>query len=270
MLAVVGHVEWVEFAHVDHVPAAGDVAHAHDMFSVPAGGGAAAAVELARLAGEAQLFTALGDDELGHRSAELLSARGVHVHAAWREQPTRRALTLVDPQGERTITTLGERLEPRGDDPLPWEELEEGVYFTAGDGAALRRARAGARVLVASPRAHAALRAAPVELDALVFSARDPLERAAAATIPARLLLSTEGAAGGEYRRDGAETGRWAAAPLPGPPADSYGCGDTFAAAVTFGLARGDSLEETLAQAARAAAACLTRRGPYPASRAAT
>ena len=29
-VAVVGHVEWVEFARVDHVPAIGEIAHAEE------------------------------------------------------------------------------------------------------------------------------------------------------------------------------------------------------------------------------------------------
>ncbi len=49
-LAVVGHVEWVQFARVPHVPPAGEVVHASEPFEEPAGGGAVAAVQLARLA----------------------------------------------------------------------------------------------------------------------------------------------------------------------------------------------------------------------------
>ena len=62
-MAVVGHVEWVLFARVSRVPRAGEVIHAHDPFEEPAGGGAVAAVQLARLAGGSVLVTALGDDE---------------------------------------------------------------------------------------------------------------------------------------------------------------------------------------------------------------
>ena len=51
-------------------------------------------------------------------------------------------------RGERTITTLGARLEPLGEDAAAaWEALGgiDGVYFTAGDGDALRAARDAAR-----------------------------------------------------------------------------------------------------------------------------
>ncbi|MGA9874902.1 MAG: PfkB family carbohydrate kinase, partial [Solirubrobacteraceae bacterium] len=76
-VAVVGHVEWVRFARVPHVPRAGEVTHAHDSFEEPAGGGAVAAVQLARLAGKAVLITALGQDEHGRRSVERLRELGV-------------------------------------------------------------------------------------------------------------------------------------------------------------------------------------------------
>jgi ribokinase len=265
-VAVVGHVEWVQFARVPHVPLAGEVIHAHGAFAEPAGGGGVAAVQLARLAGEATLLTALGDDELGDRSAERLNELGVHVQAARRAEGTRRASTLVDDAGERTIVTLGPRLEPKGDDEeLPWRELGEmdAVYFTAGDVDALRAARA-ARVLVASPRAGEALEEG-VALDALVLSGEDAIERrmATRAQVQAELVVFTEGARGGAYRERSGGSGTWTAAQLPAAPADSYGCGDSFAAGLTYALGAGLEVPAALALAARCGAVCLTGRGPY-------
>jgi len=265
-VAVVGHVEWVQFAHVPHVPRAGEVIHAHGVFEEPAGGGGVAAVQLARLAGEATLLTALGDDELGDRSAERLSELGVHVRAARRDVGTRRASTLVDDAGERTIITLGPRLEPKGnDEELSWVQLGEmdAVYFTAGDVDALRAARA-ARVLVASPRAGEALEEG-VALDALVLSGEDAIERrmATRAQVEAELVVFTEGARGGSYRERSGGSGTWTAAQLPAPPADSYGCGDSFAAGLTYGLGAGLQAPAALALAARCGAVCLTGHGPY-------
>jgi ribokinase len=265
-VAVVGHVEWVQFARVPHVPRAGEVIHAHGAFEEPAGGGGVAAVQLACLAGEAVLVTALGDDELGDRSAERLSELGVHVRAARRDEGTRRASTLVDDAGERTIITLGPRLEPKGDDEeLSWVQLGEmdAVYFTAGDVDALRAARA-ARVLVASPRAGEALEEG-VALDALVLSGEDAIERrmATRAQVEAELVVFTEGARGGSYRERSGGSGTWTAAQLPAPPADSYGCGDSFAAGLTYGLGAGLQAPAALALAARCGAVCLTGHGPY-------
>jgi ribokinase len=264
-VATIGHVEWTEFAPVERVPAAGEVAHAGEPFSEPAGGGAVVAVQLARLAGESTFFTALGRDGHGMRSQERLEQLGVRVHVAWRDRPTRRALTLVDDGGERTIITLGQRLAPEREDELPWEQLSDmdAVYFTAGGRGAMRAAR-GARVLVATPRARDALHGG-VRLDALVLSQDDPDERREAETLsqPPALVVHTEGAGGGSYVRADGSDGRWTAAPLPGQRQDSYGCGDSFAAGFTFGLGAGMGADEALELAARCGAACLTGRGPY-------
>ena len=117
--AVVGHVEWIEFAAVPAMPGAGDIVHAREVWEEPGGGGAVAAVQLAKLAGEATLYTALGDDELGHRAKRELEAHGLRVEATFRPEPQRRAFVHVDDAGERTITVIGDRLGPRADDPLP-------------------------------------------------------------------------------------------------------------------------------------------------------
>jgi ribokinase len=281
-VAVVGHVEWVQFARVAHVPRAGEVVNGGDLFEEPAGGGAVAAVQLARLAGEAMLITALGRDELGDRSLARLRELGVDVHAARHAAGTRRAVTLLDDAGERTITTLGPRLEPMRDDELPWEALEkmDAVYFTAGDLGALRAARA-ARVLVASPRAGDALLHG-VPLDALVLSGEDAVERRQGARVQeeAELVVFTEGDRGGAYRTRGGSSGRWdpvapwdpardrALAPAlptaaPAGAVDSYGCGDSFAAGLTYGLGASEGIPAALSLAARCGAACLTGRGPY-------
>jgi ribokinase len=269
-VGVIGHVEWVDFAVVDAVPAPGAIVPAVEHFAEAAGGGGVAAVQLRRLAGAAAFFTALGDDATGARvGRELRERHGIEVHAAPRPGPHPRAFTHLDARHERTITVLGEPAAPALDDPLPWDRCAQldGIYVTAADAGALRAARA-ARVLVATPRAGAALADAGVRLDVLVASAGDAGERRAAerARPAPRLTLLTDGARGGSWAAaDGAE-GAWGAAPLPGPPVDAYGCGDTFAAALTLALAAGRPLEAALALAARCGARCLTGRGPYGAA----
>lgn len=261
--AVVGHVEWVDFVPVERVPVAGEILTTDEHWAEPAGGGAVAAAELVRLGAETTFFTAVGEDELGRRAEEALRASELRVEVGIRAAPQRRALTYLDSRGERTITVLGEKLHPLGGDPLSWEELDgiDGVYFTAGDEAALRQARR-ARVLVATARELPTLRSAGVQLDALVQSARDPAERYEPGELdPApRLVVSTEGSEGGRYLADG-EEGRWAPAPLPGPLADSYGAGDSFAAGLAFALARGVAPQEAVELAAASAASALTRHG---------
>jgi ribokinase len=266
LLAVVGHVEWVEFVHVSHLPASGEIVHGADSFEEPAGGGGVAAVQLARLAGDVDLFTALGDDDLARRTRERLGELGVRVHSAVRDSPTRRALTQIDSAGERTITTIGERLAPRIEDELPWELLEgaDGVYFTAGDAGALRAART-ARVLVATPRAGPVLGEAGVGIDALVFSDKDEAERVAAGELTPKLALTvaTRGAAGGAYWTADGATGTWEAVAPPGPIVDSYGSGDSFAATLCWALAEGYDVAASLDIASLAGAVKMTGRGPY-------
>jgi ribokinase len=269
-VGVVGHVEWVDFALVQRMPVAGEIVTARDFFALAAGGGAVAAVQLRKLAGAALFATALGDDELGARAArELRDEHRLDLRAAARAgRAQRRAFTHLDADAERTITVLGERLVPHGSDALPWHELArlDGIYFTGGDAAAARAARR-ARVLVASARAHEPLLEAGVTPDALVASAMDEKERAGAAALrpPPRWLVLTDGRRGGRYEAAGGGGGSWPAVPPPGPPADAYGCGDSFAAGLTYGLAAGRKLPDALALGARCGAHCLTGRGPYAA-----
>jgi ribokinase len=264
--AVVGHIEWIDFASVDHVPTPGEIIHADDTFAEPAGGGAVAAVQLFRLSGDAVLFTALGDDDLGHRSKERLEELGVRVEATFKPTNQRRGFTFLDAIGERTITVMGDRLGPSRDDPLPWDELSgiDAVYFTAGDQGSLEAARQ-AGVVVASSRVMADLVRAHVALDAVVGSARDPSERYDPGALhpPPELAVLTESGRGGAYRTADGTARHFDPAPLPGPVADAYGCGDSFAAGLTFGLGKGLSPEEAVALAARCGATCLTGRGPY-------
>ncbi|MEA2158155.1 MAG: ribokinase [Solirubrobacteraceae bacterium] len=261
-VALVGHIEWVDFVPVAKYPRRGSVLHADGSFARAGGGGGVAAAMLADLGAEVDFFCALGQDAHGSAAQEQLRERGVTMHVAWREQPTRRAVTLLEPAGERTIVTIGERLGPRGVDELPWELLQQadGVYFTAGDRAALAHAR-GARILTASPRGGDPLQGDGVPIDALIFSAHDHDEEAVAQQVGARarLMVATEGGDGGRWW--GASSGRWEPVPVPGEPRDTYGCGDSFAAGFTFGLARGEPVAQAATLGAECGARCLTRSG---------
>ena len=262
-LAVVGHVEWVEFARVDELPSAGEIVHARESWEEAAGGGAVAAVQLANLAGSCLFFTELAGDDLGRRSKAELEARAVTVHAGQAGGTQRRAFTHIDDGGERAITVIGEKLRPSGEDSsLPWELLArcDAVYFTGGDIAALRAARR-AKVLVATSRELPTLRAAGVQIDVLVGSGEDAGERFEPGELdPApRIVVTTAGGLGGWIRPGGP----FRAAPIPGPVADAYGCGDCFAAGVTYGLGCSLAVDEAVAIGARCGATVLTSKGPY-------
>ncbi|MGH3041956.1 MAG: PfkB family carbohydrate kinase [Gaiellaceae bacterium] len=265
-VAVVGHVEWVEFARVERVPLSGEIVQARESWAEAAGGGGVASVQLARLAGECALFTALGRDALGEAAFAQLTGLGVRVEARRHVEPQRRGFTFVDRAGERTITIIGEKHVPRGDDRLPWEQLAEtdAVYFVSGDVEAAIAARA-ARVLVATARSLPVLAEAGIELDALVRSARDSSERYEPGDLDRtpRLVVATAGREGGAWTTADGRSGVFPPAPVPGPIADTYGAGDSFAAGLTFSLGRGDDRASALAFAAECASSALVRRGAH-------
>lgn len=264
--AVVGHVEWIDFVRIEGIPAPGQIIHAQESWEEPGGGGAVAAVQLAKLAESATLFTALGDDALGRKAYDELSRAGLRVEATFEPSAQRRAITLIDAQGERTIIVLGKRLAPYSAGSLPWETLSEAdaVYFTAGDPDALRLARQ-ARVLVATSRVLPLLAESGVQLDAIVGSALDPSERYQDGDLdPApQLVVRTAGGSGGTFQVAVGPEQEFSPGVVPGPVGDSYGCGDSFAAGLTYALGAGYGPEEAVAFAARCGAAALTGRGPY-------
>jgi ribokinase len=263
--AVVGHVEVVEYARVPHVPRPGEIVHTLETWTAAAGGGAVAAVQLQKLSGDTIFFTALGDDELGHRAAEELRDHGVRVEATFLDEPQRRGFTFIDDDGERTITVIGRKLVAKGTDDLPWDELDavDAVYFTGGDPGALREARR-AGVLVATARELPTLKEAHVQLDALVHSGTDTGERFEPGDLepPPRLVVTTEGRKGGRFAA-GDREGSWHAESLPGPVVDAYGAGDSFAAGLAFGLGEGKGPEDALEVAARCGAYAMTGRAPF-------
>lgn len=261
--AVVGHVEWVEFVEVEHVPGAGEIVSASSSWEQAGGGGSVAAIQLSKLADTVLFFTALGAGELGRRAKAELESQGVEVHASFVDAPQRRAITFVDDAAERTITTIGPKLHPRGnDDSLSWRELArcEAVYFCAGDPDALLHARR-AGVLVATARELATVQRASVELDALVGSAKDEAEAYGSGVLEPEplLVVSTSGALGG-WSRPG---GPYSAASPPAPIVDAYGAGDCFAAGLAFALASGLERAEAIEFAARCGAAALTGPGVH-------
>ncbi|MEB3158462.1 MAG: PfkB family carbohydrate kinase [Synechococcus sp.] len=263
-VAVIGHQEWVNFLQVDRFPQPGQISRSLRSLEEPAGAGAVVAVQLARLTGQrVPFFTALGRDDRGEQSVARLQELGVDPLVAWRDAPSRRGISLVDGGGDRAITVIGERHTPLAEDPLPWDLLQtcDGVFVSATDASGLKLARQ-ARILTATPRLGlSVLEAASVPLDALIGSALDPSEQVAEGHLnpPPRLTIATEGDQGG-WMTPG---GRYQATEPPGLPLESYGCGDSFAAGVTAGLAAGWPPAEAVRLGAKCGALCVTRFGPY-------
>ena len=201
-----------------HHPAPGEIAHSVEDWEQAGGGGGVAAIQLALLADEAHLFTALGDDELGRRSQAELEERGVTRARDHRAAPARmgvhahrrgRASGRSRPSGpscaQRETTT-----RCRGTSWPRWTPC-------SSSRATSRRsvARGARRVLTATAREIEILRRGAVELDALIGSGEDEAERYHAGDLDPepRLVVTTSGALGGWMQPGGPFT----AAPVPGP-----------------------------------------------------
>jgi ribokinase len=265
-IAVIGHVEHVTIARVDALPQLGEIAHLDDPIVVAGGGGGIAFHQLAKSDAELHLFTAFGNDDAARTVQASVRATGAHIHAARRDEPHTRDIVMITPGGERTILVVGEPLHPTIDDPLPWKILRDcdAVYFTAQDPAILRVAR-DAKLLVVTARRKAALDASGVRADVIVGSSRDPREASTLAdyAVPPGALVMTEGAAGGRIETaDGVTTFSTA---FGGSIAGSYGAGDSFAAALVWYLASGESIDDACRRAAAHGAAVLRGIDPVEA-----
>ena len=262
-VGVVGHLEWLTHG-TGTMPRPGEITYLGEPFDEPAGGGGVSASQVAKLGAECLFFTALGADEAGRASAEILAEGGVEVLATVHPGAQTRAVSAVDGSTDRAILVIGGPTSPRIEDALPWDELAgcDAVYFTGHDSATLAAARR-ARILVVTTRRLRQLVESGVRADVLIASASDPSEAVDPARLPVQpaAIVWTEGARGGRYRTADGTAGRWAPFPPPGPAVDSYGCGDSFAGGLTTGLARGLDLDAALALGARCGAVCLTGRG---------
>ena len=264
-IAVVGHVEWVLFGNAVAPPVAGQIIHLTEPFEEPAGGGAVAAITLARAGADVTFFTALAEDAEGVATRTRTDREGIDLRAASRPGRQARAVTILDDHGDRTIIVSQPNTYPRSDDELGWSDLSNcaAVYATCAEPSAIVAARAAGR-LVCSARQLNALIASGVRADVIVGSGHDQGEQVDASVIGVYTdaLVLTSGERGGCWITASGEC-RWDAAPLPSDRHDTYGAGDCFASGLAYGLAVGDTLAAAVQRAAEWGAAAVCRRGPY-------
>ena len=262
--AVVGHVEWMNFLKVDQLPKPGVISHSEKSIAYPAGGGSVIAKTLSELTNnQVHFFTSLGNDYYGEQSYKILSNYGISLHVAWRDKPTRKGFSLIDSNGERSITVIGERLAPTYKDKLDWNLFEkmDGIFITASDSEIFKKARI-ADSLCTTPRVGInIINKSNVFLDGLIGSNLDPGEVFSLSDISIRpkLIIKTEGEKGGILYPGG----RYKALINTKQKIDSYGCGDAFAAGILYGLSSKWSIDKILSLAkllGRDASECF---GPY-------
>ena len=264
-LAVIGHVEWVTFLKVDQLPLAGEISHAKDCFEEAAGGGAVAAIQMARLINEpVDFFTALGEDTYGEKCYKRLTKLGLNLKVAWRGKATRKGISLTCKEGERAITVIGERLQPIASDHLPWNDLKnyDGVFITATDKEGIRLA-SKAKFVAATPRTgETTLRNSNVKINALIGSGLDPDEKINYHELIPKpdIYIATEGKAGGTVYPN---KYKYKSIKPSSKEIDTYGCGDCFAGAVTTALSANLNLDQALKIGSYCGAECSTHYGPY-------
>jgi len=245
--AVVGHVEWMNFLKVDQLPQPGVISHSEKSLEYPAGGGSIIAKTLSELTlNQIHFFTALGNDDYGDRCFKILSNMGIKLHVSWRDKPTRSGFSMTDSRGERAITVIGERLAPTHKDNLKWNILEkmDGIFITASDSEIFEIARS-ASILCTTPRVGLnTINKSNVHLDGLIGSNLDPGEvfSFTELSVKPKYTIKTEGENGGIIFPGG----RYEALVNNKLKIDSYGCGDSFAAGILYGMASKWDIDKSL------------------------
>ncbi len=262
--AVIGHIEWITFIKVDQLPKPGLISHAKESLEYPAGGGSVIAKRLQELThSKVHFFTALGNDFYGNKCLNILQNMGIKLHVAWRDQPTRKGFSLIDSEGERSITIIGNRLAPSHKDNLDWNILNDmdGIFITAGDKEIFKKSRI-VKTLCTTPRVGLnIINESKILLDGLIGSNLDPGEVFSLneLILKPKFVIKTEGENGGIIFPGG----RYKAIENKKIKIDSYGCGDSFAAGILYGLSSNWDIEETLNLAKIMGRNCSEHLGPY-------
>ncbi len=262
--AVIGHIEWITFLKVDQLPKPGLISHSKYFLECPAGGGTVIAKRLRELTNsEVHFFTALGDDFYGNQSFNILERMGIKLHVAWRDEPTRRGFSIIDSVGERSITIIGDRIAPKNKDNLDWSTLNDmdGIFITAADKEIFKKSRV-AKILCTTPRVGLdIINESGIFLDGLIGSNLDPGEVFSLneLRLKPRFVIKTEGKNGGIVFPGG----RYKAIGNKKKEVDSYGCGDSFAAGILYGLTSNWDIEESLNIAKIMGRNCSEHFGPY-------
>jgi len=262
--AVIGHIEWINFIKVDQLPKPGLISHSNKSLEYPAGGGTVIAKRLRELTNnEVHFFTALGNDFYGNQCLNMLEKIGIKLHVAWRDKPTRKGFSVIDSEGERSITIIGDRLAPTHKDNLDWNILNDmdGIFITAADKEIFKKSRI-VKTLCSTPRVGLnIINESKIFLDGLIGSNLDPGEAFSLTelSLKPKFVIKTEGENGGILFPGG----RYKAFENIKDKVDSYGCGDSFAAGILYGLASKWSIEESLNLAKILGRNCSEHFGPY-------
>lgn len=256
-----------------HLPAAGETLAALNLDRFLGGKGANMSVAATRAGSGVHHIGAVGPD--GDWAVKRLEEYGVGIsHIVQADTPTGHAIIAVEPEGENQII-----LFPGANRTLSREQVEQALSRAGADDflvmqnetsmqaeAAQLGRKMGLRVCyAAAPFDADAVQAVLPYLDFLILNEVEAQQlQQATGKEPGGLgvkdVIITLGAKGARHI-DG-ETGAVSDVPaLPVTPVDTTGAGDTFTGYVLSGLDLGLTVAEAMAQASRAGALMVTRRG---------
>ena len=256
-------------------PAAGETVLATSMTEGLGGKGANQAMAAAAMGQDTELVAAVGRDDAGDQARRQLADAGVRVNRLQvHDDPTGRALVLLEPSGENRIVVVSganQHLDP------PTPAMLEGVGAvlcqletplpTVRAALVAARAAGALTVLNAAPADAAAVDLLPL-VDVLVVNEREAAQLgggsgldAAVAELHRRgaaIVVVTRGGRGALWSEAGSVTDQPAFAV---DVLDTTGAGDCFVGALVAGLLGGAAPAEALRLACAAGALATTRRG---------
>ena len=268
---------------VDHFVQSGETLAADSLQVFSGGKGLNQAIALARAGAAVWMAGAVGTD--GRFLLDELAAAGVHTELVRVLETVRTGNAIIqnDKTGDNCILLYG-----GANRAITEQQVEQTLAsFTAGDWLLLqneinglpylmRQAQArGLRIACNPSPMEARVLELPLETVDLFLLNRveaaqlaetdgadeDALLRALRARFPGAAVVLTLGAQGAVYM-DGGQTVRQAA--FPAQAVDTTAAGDTFTGFFLAARLRGESAAQAMAQAARAAAYSVTRRGAAP------
>lgn len=250
----------VDLVHlVDTLPRPGETVISSTFRREPGGKGANQAVALARLGAQVRFVSAVGDDDAGRYSLDLLAVPGLDLSdVAVTPMPTGQAIVLVDARGENCIVvSVGANAFVTAPDHVDADvlvlSLEVPISVVAAT--ASRARRLGVPVVLNAAPATDLPPALLADVDVLVVN---ETEWAALGRPSAGRVVVTRGAVGCLAVEDG-RTSEVPAVPVT--VVDTTGAGDCFAAALAWQIGSGAGLVDGARFAVRAAALSVTRQG---------
>jgi ribokinase len=273
-LTVLGAINVDLTAHVARAPLPGETVADGVLVRQPGGKGANQAVAAARLGGDVRLIGAVGHDGDGDAMIASLGDAGIDLSGMQRTpHATGTALIVVDATGENSIVVC-----PGANDHIDVGQIR--VDPQAPVLAQLEIPAAVVEHVVARTDGFFALNASPAGALSTALSDRADLfivNETEYAALPdlrdARLTAVTLGSRGAVLYKRGTEVAR-ASSPATNV-VNTVGAGDSFAAALTLGLIRGDAPHIALQRACAVGAAAvedprsqprLQRLDEYPAA----